>query len=316
MVHLERESIESRPLQYTLNTFTILTKFNAFAAPKVACVTVLGGRFGQINGEDGYAIISSSCKRTKQEHNACDMREEAKTIDLSSLRATIERLQSGSGERHSSASISLGASEVDNQLPWHGLARNGLHEINGDHASFGFHAGLLRRAAGPEGHILWCRHAKVEHETGLPYGPGLARFGLRPEQFLFVRTHDPIDVLWAMEEGLRTSGLAAVVGDGTLPDFTATRRLQLAAEAMNTPALILPPPRKASSASVALTRWDVTAGMGGGRKNIMRWQVNLMRCRGGSPKNWIMEWDEQALRFHMAEVLADRTTAPDQRQSA
>lgn len=237
-------------------------------------------------------------------------------IDLKNLRETIQRLERSGGNDHKRAPISFGTAEIDDQLPWRGLARSGLHEINGDHASFGFHAGLLQRAVGPGGNILWCRHSKVEQETGLPYGPGLARFGLRPEQFLFVRTRDPIDVLWAMEEGLRTAGLGGVVGDGILPDFTATRRLQLAAEAMNTPAFILPPPQKVSSASAALTRWNITAEISGCRSNIMRWQVNLMRCRGGSPKNWIMEWDEKALRFHLAEILANRTAASDQRKSA
>lgn len=244
------------------------------------------------------------------------MMQENKNIDLSGLKETIQRLESGGGYGYEESPISLGTSAVDDRLPWGGLARGGLHEINGGNAGFGFHAGLLRRAAGADGCILWCRHAKVERETGLPYGPGLARFGLRAGQFLFVRAKHPVDVLWAMEEGLRTPGLAAVVGDGIQPDFTATRRLQLAAEAMNTPAFILPPLQKTTFASAALTRWDIAAVLNKHRNKTMRWQANLRRCRGGAPKNWIIEWDEQTLRFDLAQILADRTTAPDQRQSA
>lgn len=237
-------------------------------------------------------------------------------IDLSALKDTVRRLETGRGHSRQSSPISLGISDIDKQLPWGGLARGGLHEVTGENAGFGFHAGLLRRAVGPGGRILWCRHAKVERETGLPYGPGLARFGLRAEQFLFVRAKDAIDVLWAMEEGLRTPGLAAVVGDGIMPDFTATRRLQLAAEATVIPAFVLPSSQNTAATSAALTRWRISAHFSHHHTKRMRWQADLRRCRGGSPKHWIIEWDEQALRFHLAQTLADRTTAANQRQSA
>lgn len=229
--------------------------------------------------------------------------------NLSALRHKIERLQGGISSSAPASAISLGVPGIDDALPWGGLRRGGLHEIGGaGSAGAGFHAGLLRRAAGDGGCILWCQHARTVRETGLPYGPGFRAFGLSAPQFLFVRAEKESDVLWAMEEGLRAGGLGAVVGDGITADFTATRRLQLAAETTATPAFMLLPPAgraRAESLSAALTRWRIGTVPGG----AMRWALKLVRCRGGAPGSWIVEWDEQALHFRMAEVLGGRAAA-------
>ena len=60
--------------------------------------------------------------------------------------------------------------------------------------------------------MLWC----------LPrpdlYGPGLAAYGLDPARLVLVRAPCDSEILWAMEEGLRAPGIAAVVGEvGSLP---------------------------------------------------------------------------------------------------
>jgi len=229
--------------------------------------------------------------------------------NLSALRWKIRALQTGPSGGEVARTLMLGDAAIDGALPWGGLKRGGLHEIGGDgSAGCGFHAGLLSRAAGRDGRILWCHPVAMVRETGLPYGPGLAAFGLTAGQFLFVRAKKSVDVLWAMEEGLRSGGLAAVVGDGIAPDFTATRRLQLAAEESETPAFILLPPGsavKAEPLSAALTRWRIHARPG----RAMRWRAELRRCRGGTPGEWVVEWHEQALHFRVAEALAGRATA-------
>ncbi len=226
---------------------------------------------------------------------------------LSALRQEIARLQRGTLPGVAGDAVTFGVPAIDRALPWGGLKRGGLHEIGGT-GSAGFQAALLRRAAGTDGPVLWCRHARSERETGLPYGPGLAAFGLSAAQFVFVRADKATDVLWAMEEGLRAGGLAAVIGDGVAADFTSTRRLQLAAEATATPAFMLLPSSgtgKAEPLSAALTRWRVRTVPGG----ALRWAVELTRCRGGAPGNWDVEWDEQTLRFHLAEALGGRAAA-------
>src|SRR6202011_5895797 len=110
---------------------------------------------------------------------------------------------------------------------------------------------------------------------------------------------------WAMEEGLRRPGLAAVVGEiGRLP-MLASRRLQLAAERSGVTALLLRRWRTGAEAaaernrpSAAMTRWRVTAlpsspavGEFGGEPGIgrPRWRVELVRVRGGAPAQWDVE---------------------------
>jgi hypothetical protein len=108
--------------------------------------------------------------------------------------------------------------------------------------------------------VLWC----------LPrpdlYGPGLAAYGLDPARLVLVRTRRDAEILWAMEEGLRTSGVAAVVGEvGALP-AVASRRLQLAAEHSGVTAFVLRRWRDGGQAArernlpnAAATRWRVAA---------------------------------------------------------
>src|SRR6185312_14839003 len=112
------------------------------------------------------------------------------------------------------------------------LALGALHEIMGAGADeedgavpAAFAAALLarlaRHAAGP---VLWCLAADDLH------APGLAASGLAPARLIVARCRDDGDVLWGMEEGLRSAALSAVLGEiGALPP-TAGRRLQLACE--------------------------------------------------------------------------------------
>ena len=98
---------------------------------------------------------------------------------------------------------------------------------------------------------------------------------------------------------LRERGLAAVIGEVTRLGLTASRRLQLAAEASGVPTLAL---RRwwtvaerdlTGLPTAAATRWRIAPQAspappvpGLGRA---RWQVDLLRCRGGEPRSWILE---------------------------
>jgi len=239
------------------------------------------------------------------------MLSEQTSAVLSQLRQRIRRLERLE-PASAAAVLCFGLSPLDGALPWGGLPCGALHEIAGqpgDAAAFGFVVALLGRL---NGLVLWCRQRRDGQETGQPYGPGLARFGLAPERLLLVQAAHPAELLWAMEEGLRSGRLAAVVGEGVLPDLTASRRLQLAAETGDALALLLPPPAAEPPPSVALTRWRVVAQAsrpdadGVGRP---AWRASLWRCRGGRPYDWNLEWDVEALRFHLAAVLADRPLA-------
>jgi protein ImuA len=223
--------------------------------------------------------------------------------------------------------LPFGIAAIDRVLPGGGLARGTLHEIlgvSGDEEdgalAAAFAAGILGRLAAGEspaedGIVLWC----------LPrpdlYGPGLAAYGLDPARIVLVQAPRDGEILWAMEEGLRTPGIAAVVGEvGTLA-AVASRRLQLAAERSGITAFLLRRWRDGGRAArernlpnAAVTRWRIAAlpshpppgEPGVGRP---RWQVELLRCRGGEPACWEAEEADATGHVSLASALADRPAA-------
>jgi protein ImuA len=228
---------------------------------------------------------------------------------LARLREQIRTLEKpGLGGR---SALEFGEPAIDDELPGGGLASGCLHELAAspqDAAAYGLLAVLLGRLIGAAGVALWCglkRPGRV-----MPYGPGLARFGLAVERLVLVRVSKPADLLWAMEEGLRSGRFLAVLGDGLAPDLTATRRLQLAAEAGGGTALLVFPATDSRSnrLSAATTRWRIAA-CPAVLPDRPRWQVSLERCRGGGERTWTLEWNHEALRLHMSAALADRPLA-------
>lgn len=204
--------------------------------------------------------------------------------------------------------LPLGLPAIDAALPEGGLALGRLHEVlaEGGEAGTGFALALLARIAGRTGKILWCGASLRGPEL---YGPGLAAHGLDPAQVIFARTAPGPETLWAMEEGLRCQALAAVLGEVEAIDLTATRRLQLAAERGGVTALALRRrPRRPTLAgmasagaghgleprglepSAATTRWRVAPMPGGEDRTTRRWRVDLVRCRGGAPRDFVLEW--------------------------
>jgi protein ImuA len=142
-----------------------------------------------------------------------------------------------------------------------------------------------------------------------------------------VRASRDAEILWAMEEGLRASGIAAVVGEvGALP-MVASRRLQLAAEHSGITAFLLRRWREGGQATreralpnATVTRWRIAAlpsrpSLGELGVGNPRWRVELLRCRGGKPAYWEMPaWEMEVPdatdHVSLAAALADRPTAP------
>ena len=183
------------------------------------------------------------------------------TAPLIDLQDRIRRIERGSARRH--GVLPFGVTAIDGALPGGGLALGALHEILGagvdeedGAAAAGFAAGIAGRLG--IGLVLWCLKQRDL------YGPGLAAHGLDPARIAIVRAARDDDILWALEEGLRTQGVAAVVGEiGRLP-MVASRRLQLAAERSGIPALVLRRWRTGAEAaaertrpSAAVTRWRI-----------------------------------------------------------
>ncbi len=210
--------------------------------------------------------------------------------DLAALRARIGAIEriGGLSDGEGAGPLSLGAA-VDAALPWGGLPRGCLHEIMGTEAAAGFAAGLAARLAGRTGAVLWCLRPRAVFDAGHLHGPGLTQFGLDPGRLIVAQARSDQDLLWAMEEGLRSGRPAAVLGEVGEVGLAASRRLQLAAEMGGVMALLLRRRKARRESSVAVTRWQVAPAPSGDALSSV-WRVDLVRCRGGAPKSWLMEW--------------------------
>lgn len=230
------------------------------------------------------------------------------TVDLTLLRRHLTRLERPGGR--GAEAVGLGDPTLDAALPWRGLPKVGMHDVVGgvaDAAADGFAMALAGRLAGGCGRVLYVGGWR-KRDLGLPYGPGLVRFGIDPDHLILATVRRPDELLWTMEEGLRCGALAVVIGDGAVADLTASRRLQLAAENGGAAALVLAPTGGARF-SVALTRWRIAAAPSPDGAPGPRWRVTLERCRGGRPGEWLVDWDDAAHRFAVVPPMVDRRLA-------
>ncbi|WP_243913608.1 ImuA family protein [Methylobacterium sp. J-078] len=206
--------------------------------------------------------------------------------------------------------LPLGIHDIDSRLAQGGLALGQLHEIApaqaGDEpAALGFALALVaRHLARVRGEALLV----VGQGHPLPYGHGLAGLGLDPARLLLFEVASDADAYRALEESLRSQGLAAVAGlvDAALP-LAQSRRLHLAAGRTDRLLLVLRPP-EAESPNVAATRWRIAAGKAlrdrFGCIERPCWQATLDRSRNGRTGHWLLEWDHAAHRFGLAGALA------------
>jgi protein ImuA len=139
-----------------------------------------------------------------------------------------------------------------------GLPRGALHEVvaarpHDRAAATGFALTLAARFAQMKAKgkaqaqvhskIIWIIETKARRETGGLYGSALRFYGFDPGDLILVETRDAQESLWAMEEALKCSAPAAVIGEiwglAKIYDLAASRRLVLAARKGMTPGLLV-----------------------------------------------------------------------------
>jgi len=229
------------------------------------------------------------------------------------LREKVRRLERAhSIQRAGTAAVPTGLPAVDALLPDGGLLTGALHEVEAgaapsgrvaahDGAALGFAAHLLGRfAARTPGTLLWCRRPSGVFDAP-PYAPALAAW-FDPARLLVVTARRDEDVFWAMEEGLRCPGIAAVLGETRAAGATAGRRLSLAAEKSGVPALLLRS-QPAPPQSVCVTRWRIASAPSRSTPGLhdigaARWRLELRRNRFGAPSiadipSWLVEWNDE-----------------------
>lgn len=161
-------------------------------------------------------------------------------------------------------------------------------------AAAGFVLSQISMRAGP---LLWIQDRLARRETGRPFLAGQAS-GRKP--LMLMQLSRPIDVMAAVEEGLRCKALAAVVaeiqGDPAAVSFTAMKRLALRAEMDGVPCWLI---RQGASVdlSAARDRWRIAPLPSAANPDdprapgSPRWRVELFRSRGGRPGEWVAQYE-------------------------
>jgi protein ImuA len=156
---------------------------------------------------------------------------------------------------------------------------------------------------------LWVQDKAARRRGGRPYRPGLpARLRHR---LIHVAADSPEDALFALEEGLRCRELAFVIGEVAgnpkALNFTASRRLSLAAEKYRT-SLWLIRLGAARDLGSARLRWEVRAAPSSPPRwnayapGIPSWRAELFRAHVYQPGHWILRDDAS---------LSAESAAPD-----
>lgn len=208
-------------------------------------------------------------------------------VELEQLLQSAPIWRGRNSQRNLSASKTLatGLAELDQVLPGGGWPLGALSEI------------LLERHGLGELKLLMPALASLSQDTAhqgqrwivwvappfVPYAPALASYGLALNRQLWVhpQQRSPIDpdnnseVLWAMEQALRSGSSAAVLAWVKRIDSTVLRRLQLAAEEGSSLAVLFRPQTAMQESSPAALRLVLQGGDVGT-------DVQVLKCRGGS----------------------------------
>ncbi len=244
--------------------------------------------------------------------------------------------------------VAFGIDAIDRALDprtRRGIAASGLHEVRvavgldaASGAGFALCLGILLakgiRAASAQNRIsddsqpekiapiFWISDDFTRREYGSFYDPGLAIFGLAPQDLVRIHPKSHEETLWAAGEIAATRGAASlclieISGHPKQMDLTATRRLMLRAGASGTPVILLRQSGE-EEASAATTRWHVKPAISQNvdlektPKLIMplkrqfigppAFYVQLEKCRGGSADEttrWNLEWTPDEQRFSL-----------------
>lgn len=192
-------------------------------------------------------------------------------------------------------------------------------------AAVGLSFWLARMAGGGTRLIALVVPRAWEAERGRLMARGALAFGLAPERFLVVRPKTEAEVLWALEEVLRSGAADLAVGAVRAASLTQTRRLDMVARQSGALAGLVRVEGGGEGAwplSAARRRWRVNALPSAPdpwderAPGAPRWRVELARRRDGPPGCWDLEWNDATGRLDLVEGLAGDGLGQGPRQVA
>jgi cell division inhibitor SulA/protein ImuA len=147
---------------------------------------------------------------------------------LSALLKRPDVWRGGETARVAVPSIPTGFAQLDDLLPGGGWPRGALTEIRYEGEGIGELSLLAPALARLSRQDLWLAFVAPPY---LPYAPALAAVGIDLARVVMIRPAKSGDILWAMEQALRSGSCSAVLAWPPFLTERAARRLQLAAEA-------------------------------------------------------------------------------------
>jgi protein ImuA len=169
-------------------------------------------------------------------------------------------------------------------------------------ATGGFVGGILASLMHNGGATVWISCSKNI------FPPALQSLGIAPDKIIFIQLKKEKEILWAMEEALKSIGVSAVIGEMQELSFTSSRRLQLAVEQSHVTGFVFRRNPRNLNTTACIARWKITSspseladdmpGVG-----FPRWNVELLKVRNGKPGKWHIEFVGDSFR-HISRVTA------------
>ncbi len=227
---------------------------------------------------------------------------------LERLTREIAQLETSAGRtRREPARSSAGCAALDGLLPRGGYAAGSVVEyLRATPACGASTLAWAAAAAAMQSTDGFLVVVDTQHNI---YPPPLASHGIDLAKVIFVRPQSQGDAIWAVDQALRTSAVAAVVAELERIDDRSARRLQLAAESGQSLALLLRSWQVRQQPSWAEVQWLVcsqfdtpqrqhlrsgtrqefrqldqsqrTPTQADPAQHVRRWHVQLARVRGG-----------------------------------
>jgi protein ImuA len=196
---------------------------------------------------------------------------------------------------------SIGLGDIESAFPGNAFPKGVVHELISSSmedaaCTSGFMSVILGKLMQQGGSCLW-----ISTRRNL-FPPALKVFGIEPERILFIDTTKTKDTLWTLEEALKCDALTAVVGELSELSFNDSRRLQLAVERSQVTGFIHRNRPKSENAVACVSRWKITPIVSNTPDHLPGvgfpgWNVQLLKVRGGKPKEWQVQWSPKGLEY-------------------